>query len=273
LRLVTALILCALASACSGEQPAPAVPGTELTFQQWSLPDPLREISGLALTDDQRLLAVADEEAIVYEVDYEAGRLVKSFAFGKPVVRGDFEGIALLDDRVWLMTSDGELYSAPEGQNGEQVSFERVKTGIGRECELEGLASMASSGSLALLCKDGRDRKKLRIHVWKPGQGVTEEIRLPEKDMEDAIGKKRVRPSGLEVDLVTGDWVIVAAAQRAVFRISSDGEFRDVIMRLDADRHRQAEGIAITSDGRLLIADEGGRGRARLAVYPAYDKE
>jgi uncharacterized protein YjiK len=272
LRLGTALILCGRASACGSEPQAPPA-AAETTFQQWSLPVQLREISGLALTRDQRLLAVADEEAIVYEVDYEAGRLIKSYAFGRPVVREDFEGIAVLGDRVWLMTSDGDLYWAPEGENGEQVSFERIETGIGRECELEGLASIAEPPSLALLCKDGRKRKKLRIHRWEPGNGIVSETKLPEKAMEDAIGAKRIRPSGLEIDPATGDWIVVAAAQRAVFRVGADGEFRGVIMRLNGDRHRQAEGIAITADGRLLIADEGGRGNARLAVYPAYDKE
>ena len=29
--------------------------------------------------------------------------------------------------------------------------------------------------------------------------------------MEDAIGKKRVRPSGLQAEPGTGDWIIVAA--------------------------------------------------------------
>ena len=123
------------------------------------------------------------------------------------------------------------------------------------------------------MCKDGRKRKKLRIHRWEPGNGIVSETKLPEKAMEDAIGAKRIRPSGLEIDPATGDWIVVAAAQRAVFRVGADGEFRGVIMRLNGDRHRQAEGIAITADGRLLIADEGGRGNARLAVYPAYDKE
>ena len=125
-----ALLLFGLASACGGETPSPpstAVDG-EPAFLQWNLPDRLREISGLALTADQRLLAVADEAAIVYEVDYEAGQLVKSFALGRPVERGDFEGIAVLDDTIWLMTSDGDLYSASEGDNGEQVEFERFET-------------------------------------------------------------------------------------------------------------------------------------------------
>jgi len=272
LRLATSLILFGIASACGGEAQAPPVVA-ETSFQQWSLPDPLREISGLALTQDERLLAVADEEAIVYEIDYEAGRLIKSFALGRPVERGDFEGIAVLADRIWLMTSDGDLYSAAEGENGEQVDFERVETGIGRECELEGLASIPSPPTLLLLCKEGRKRKKLRVHRWAPGEGVTGEIELPEKSMEAATGTGKIRPSGLEIEPTTGDWIIVAAGQRAVFRVAPDGEFRGVIMRLEADRHRQAEGIAITADGRLLIADEGGRGRARLAVYPAYDKE
>jgi len=38
-------------------------------------------------------------------------------------------------------------------------------------------------------------------------------------------------------------------------------------MRLDKKRHRQAEGIAVTQDGLLIIADEAGKGRARLSVY------
>ena len=255
----TALLLFGLACACGGETPSPSSAADSApAFQQWTLPDRLREISGLALTADQRLLAVADEAAIVYEVDYEAGRLVKSFALGRPVERGDFEGIAVLDDTIWLMTSDGDLYAAPEGGNGDQVEFQRFETKIGKQCELEGLTAIASPPSLALLCKDGRDRKKLRIHVWVPGEGVVREIRLPEKAMEEAIGRKQVRPSGLQAESGSGDWIIIAARDQAVYRVSSDGEFRGVIMRLAADRHRQAEGIAITDDGRLLIADEGG---------------
>ena len=54
----------------------------------------MREISGLTLTDDDRLFGIADEEAIVYELDSTEGRLVKTFALGDPVVLGDFEGLA-----------------------------------------------------------------------------------------------------------------------------------------------------------------------------------
>jgi len=118
------LFLCQLS--CSGEPASGMAAPDEDSFQQWALPDRLREISGLALTSDERLLAVADEFAVVYEIDYESDRLVKAFALGEPAARGDFEGIAVLDETVWLMTSDGVLYAAAEGGNGDIVSYDRT---------------------------------------------------------------------------------------------------------------------------------------------------
>jgi len=264
---VAAFALAAAAAACGAGPASEAEVPADDGFRQWLLPDQLREVSGLALTDDGRLLAVADESAAVYELDYDSGRVLKVFAFGKPVVRGDFEGIAVQDGRIWLMTSDGDLYVGEEGGDGEQVPFERHATGIGRDCELEGLVADHTDRSLLLLCKNGRKQGRLRIHRWSEEDGHTGDLKLPEKDMEEAVGRRKVRPSGLAIDPSNGDFLVVAAGQYAVFRVTRDGRLDDVIMRLDPRRHRQAEGIEITGDGRMLIADEGDGGRARLAVY------
>ena len=231
------------------------------------MPDVMREISGLALTADERLLAVTDEVAVVYELDYDAGGLVKRFAFGQPVARDDFEGITVADGRVWLMTSDGVLYAAPEGGDGEFVDFTRIETGIGQDCELEGLATSADGESLVLLCKNGRDQDRLRIHEWRIADNRHSDRRLPEKDMEAAAASKKVRPTGIARLPGSDRWAVLAGPQHIVYDVDADLTLNDVIMRLDAERHRQAEGIEITRDGRLLIADEGGRGRAKLAVY------
>ena len=113
-------------------RPATEVPSANLDMQQWSLPRRLNEISGLALTSDERLLAVTDEIAVVYEIDYSEGSLVKAFAFGEPPVRDDFEGIAVRNGTVWLMTSNGGLFAGPEGANGENVEYESFDTGAPR---------------------------------------------------------------------------------------------------------------------------------------------
>ena len=238
-----------------------------LDFQQWSLPRRLDEISGLALTSDERLLAVTDEIAVVYEIDYSQGSLVKAFAFGEPPVRDDFEGIAVRDGVVWLMTSSGRLLAGQEGGNGENVDFESFDTGLGDTCELEGLTTDLADQSLILACKEERKGRDLQMVAWDPDTGEQQRIVLPERDIEDAAGKDDVNPSGIVAYPDNGAYLVVAARQRLIFELSAEGGLSDVIMQLDKDRHRQAEGIELTRDGRLLIADEAGNGRARLAVY------
>ena len=254
--------------ACSSEAPdvAPAT-AAETRFQQWSLPERLNEISGLALTADERLLAVTDELAVVYEIDYDDGHLVKAFAFGNPPLRGDFEGITVRDNIVWLMTSDGTLLAAAEGDNGESMSYQSYDTGLGNTCELEGLTVGGAERSLVLICKEARRNADLQIFVWNPDTGNKDRIDLQEKKMADAAGEKDINPSGIAVDPDSGQYNVVAARQNVVLGLLADGSLAGVIMRLDSKRHRQAEGIAITQDGRVLIADEAGNGRARLAVY------
>ena len=60
------------------------------------LPRRLREVSGLAMTADGRLLAHHDEAAVVFEIDDASGRVVKQFQLADldAPVAGDFEGIA-----------------------------------------------------------------------------------------------------------------------------------------------------------------------------------
>jgi uncharacterized protein YjiK len=270
LRSIIFVFLAGFFTACSGESQSAAESRAD-GIKQWALPDKLREISGLALTSDGRLLAVTDETAIVYELDFETGKLVKAFAFGEPVVNGDFEGIAVLDDMVWLMTSDGQLYQASEGDDGQQLDYRHYDTNLEDDCEFEGLAEIPQRQSLALLCKNPNKGKKLRLYEWRAendGLERTSDFTLPEKAMASAVDEKRVNPSGITLDPETGNWIVIAARQHAVFELNVEGALIDVILRLDPDRHQQAEGIAITGDGRLIIADEAGKGRARLSVYP-----
>ena len=212
---------------------------------------------------------MTDEVAIVYQLDYDRGGVLKTFALGDPPLRGDFEGIAVLDERLWLMTSDGNLVAAGEGANGDNVEFERFDTGLADECEFEGLAGLPARRQLALLCKNATKGRPPAIFFWHvERQSIDPDatVRLDEDATGAAFGERSIHPSGL-VPMDDGSFLVVAARQQALFRSNSDGSFRQVILSLDADRHRQAEGLALTADGRLLVADEGGRGAARLAVY------
>lgn len=246
---------------------------TSESMQQWRLPERLNEISGLALDADDRLFAVADEEAVIFQVDVEAGRLQKVFAFGSPAVREDFEGIAILGDTFYLVTSDADIYSGIEAGDGESVDFERYTTGLGKQCEVEGLAADPLRNRLLLACKEGRRknaRNEVAIFAWDVVTRQVLEaatIRLPVRDIARRIDADRVSPSGIVVDMTTGHLLLVAARQHALIELLPDGRLLQALRMPLASRHRQPEGIERLQDGRLLIADEGGNHKARLAVY------
>lgn len=256
---------------CREPVDAPAPEADEQLVRQWHLPGALREISGLTLTADGRLLAISDEEAIVYEIDYAAGELVKRFAFGDPVLRGDFEGIAMVGETVWLMTSDGGLFASREGDDGEHLQYLKIDTGLGRHCEFEGLAADRSGESLLLACKEMHNKSGSPeiFRVEFDGEEIDDvsSVNIAERELAARIGHKRLRPSAISIDQESGNRVMLAANHRALFTVGPDGTAIDAIILPGKGRHRQPEGIAITDDGHLLIADEGGDGRARLAVY------
>ncbi len=249
-------------------------PLTEETLQHWDLPEKLAEISGLAVSDDGRLLAVADEQAIIYELNYDDGKLVKAFAFGeRRTLRGDFEGVAWLDRYVYLVTSDGTIHVAREGSDGERVSFSSHRTGVGRDCEIEGLATDPVEQMLLLLCKravPGSDLSKPLIFHWSIADRTiewTRRIELPMPAIEAALGSSGFRPSGIARAMSGERWLIVAARERAVIEIDRAGRLIAGRGFPLAEHHRQAEGIELLADGRLLIADESSRRPARLSVY------
>lgn len=278
LQMLCLTVVCAIASA---ETPGRLqhYPLDAESTQQWRLPGKLTEISGLALTADDRLLAVDDEVGIVYEMDFTKGGIVKAFALGKPAVRADFEGIAVAAGLVYLVTSDGSVYLASEGADGQRVSYDIFSTNAGESCEIEGLAGSVDGSRLYLLCKnlyDGASVTRLAIFVWSVDEQrllPDEVVLLPTREIRRELRTGNFQPSGLTVDAASGNFIVVAAKQRAVAEISASGALVHARKLPLVARHRQPEGIELTSDGRLLIADEGGTHKARLAVYRQEENE
>ncbi len=233
---------------------------------QWALPHGLREISGLALDDRQRLFAHNDENAVIFQIDYASGRIAKRFSFGDPPARGDFEGIAWIEGLMYLVTSDGELLFGREGADGEHVAYHRTDTRLGRRCEIEGLDYDATANRLLMPCKQARERglaHQLVVLTWSLGaQSAGPVLRAPWPAKAQALN-----PSGVAVAPVSGHLVLVAARQRALAELDSDGTLLSAFVLAGHHRHPQMEGIAISPAGDLLVADEGKGKRGRLSVY------
>jgi uncharacterized protein YjiK len=239
---------------------------------RWILPKELREISGLSLTRDGRLLAQTDEVGKVWEIDYRRGILVKRFALGSGGVHGDFEGITTATGNlIYLLTSRGKLYEFHEGANHADVGYRVYDTGLRDACEFEGVAFDARINSLLFACKtvyDSSLSNSIVIYRWRlDGDSTTRVSRLV-VPIADAIGGndwKSFRPSDITIDPFTGNYVLIASKEHGLIEITPSGV--PVFARRLPPNHIQAEGVAITKDSLLIISDEGGADLGMITLY------
>ena len=245
------------------------------TAAHWKLPGRLREISGLAMTKDGRLLAHNDERGIVYEIDFRDGSIEKAFQLADTAnpVAGDFEGIAAAGERIYLVTSSGRLYECTEGADRESVLFNAYATGVGRDCEIEGLAYDGSLRALLLMCKGARSADlegKLAIYHWSIDEKqLSENPRtvIPVIEFSRPIAETKFQPSGIERHPASGNYFVVAARQRAIAEITPGGKVL-AVRQFPARWHRQIEGITFAADNTLIVADEGAGKKAGVTLYP-----
>lgn len=250
-----------------------------------SLPAELHEVSGLAVTGDGRLFAHGDERGVVFQVDPGTGQVVKRFSLrpgAQPVdlgkkssdgrVTGDFEDIAIVGDRFFLLTSNGVLVEFREGQDGEAVPFTAHPTPLAEICEVEGLAFDPASDALLLLCKQMKDkaaRHRVEIYSWSLRDGrldAAPRLTVPFASLAPLTGAKAFNGSALVVLPGGKSLAVVAGPQQVYAEIGLDGN-PITGGALDRAAQPQPEGMAFLPDGTLLVGSEGGKGDASINAY------
>lgn len=234
---------------------------------RFDLPGRLDEISGLAFSPDGRLFAHDDERGRIHEIDPTSGEVGKSFDLGDDLARDDFEGIAIVRERFFLVSSSGLLYEAREGSDEEEVRYLRTDTGVGFDCEVEGLDHDPVDDALLLACKVATRRDRIVIHRIPID---------PEADRLQPLSVDRLELSSVDLDAdfqpsavvvgPEGTILLASAATEALLEIDRSGRVVAGVA-LSRSRHPQAEGLEIGSDGTLYIADEENADDARLTVY------
>ena len=138
----------------------------------------LMEVSGLAIGPENTVYAHNDEYGIVYQVRLDEGEVVRAFALGDPTIERDFEGIEVVGERVYLLTSKGRIYEALIGENKTRVKYNAYDTGAGDFCETEGLTlgppADDGSATFLILCKTPKrktpkekvSKDRGRIYRW-----------------------------------------------------------------------------------------------------------
>ena len=241
--------------------------------KQFKLQNKLNEISGLAMTDDGRLFCHDDESAVVYQLDYRRGTVIKRFSLGSGFLEEDFEGIAVKKDTLYMVTSSGNILEFRESPDRGRSAFRLYKTPLSQKNDVEGLEYDPESDCLLLACKGdpgkGFDDHKAVYAFSLRTKKLLETPRflLSLKDVKKRAVKGNFNPSGIARHPKSGTFFIVSADGESIVEIDRNGKLL-AQEHLSKKVNSQAEGIAFAPDLSLLICNDGQGGTGTLTVYP-----
>ena len=234
------------------------------------LPHKLDEISGMAITKDGRLFCHDDERGVVYQINYDNGKIIKRFQLGEFGIEADFEGIAIANDKFFLLSSNGILYEFREGKDLEKVKFKKYELGFSPKFEFESLCYEETTNSLLLASKkySGKKYKKSRavfsFSLDNYKLNTTLKFLISLKELKEKFNVKDFYPSGIAIHLATGDYFILSSKGEPVLvRFSNKGKILKAY-KLDKDTFVQPEGIVFLTDSTVLISNEAKNKRATI---------
>jgi uncharacterized protein YjiK len=237
------------------------------------LPDVLKEVSGIAYLYEDYLLTHNDEEGIVYKINVKSGEIVSEFSIGKKEIEKDFEGIAVVKDSVYLVTSKGTIFkfSLLNGEN--DIEYEKIKTPLSSKNNVEGLCYDEITNSLLLACKDdpGKDYKNYKA-IYAFNLTRMKFIDKPKflislKKLKKKFDIKEFSPSGIEVNPVNGNIFLISANPEVILEMDTEGKIL-YAKELKDKKHKQPEGITFFMNGGLILADEANGQKAKLTLIP-----
>ena len=234
-----------------------------------TLPKQLNEISGLAVTGDNRVFAHNDEEGIVYEVDISTGQIINEFYLGQKKIKKDFEGIAVANDSFFMVTSAGVIYKFSYSDHEKNVDYIKFKTFLSAKYNVEGLCYDKATNSLLIACKDyaGRDLAEYKaIYSFDLSKYKLQEqprFLINLDSLKNKFNINNFSPTGIEVHPYSGNVFVLSSHEKTIVELSPNGLLLNAV-KLKSKNHRQPEGIAFLSDWSLLISDEGKGEKAKV---------
>jgi uncharacterized protein YjiK len=242
-------------------------------FQQIKITSKLKEISGLANSNDGNLFAINDETGIVYKLNPLNGDLIKRFFLGRWTAEADFEGIATTEQFIYAISSNGKLYKFEEGINEQSIEYEVKNLPFSSKFDIEGLYHDIELNGLLITPKEyaGKNYKgKRSIYFFsiKDAKVVKEPlITISLKKLKKEFNVKDFYPSGITKHPKTGNYLIVSArGDNVIVEVDRSGNIVGT-QKLKESVHRQPEGITVLADYSLLISDEAAGKKPTITIY------
>lgn len=223
------------------------------------LPAGLAEISGIAYyPKDTAVFAIEDEAGTLYKI-YLTKNEIKKWRFDK---KHDFEDMVLHDSIFFVLISNGDIEWVKFGNADSIITgkYEFPDAGKKRN-EFESLYYDDSLRQLVLLCKDCEDDSKKTVSAWgysiDSGLYTPSVITIDVQSVSQKTGEQKIKlkPSATAINPVTNELYILSSINHLLIVTDRAGKFKEVF-ELDPVIYKQAEGIAFTPAGDMIISNE-----------------
>lgn len=249
-------------------------------IRQLTVSRQLDEISGLSLDlEAENLIAIQDEEGILFYLDKETGETTDKISFWK---EGDYEGVEVVGESVFVVKSTGTLYHVENvGETNQSVI--KYNDFLTSENNIEGLTYWPKGNKLLLACKaqpgknlDGTREKAIYAFDLENNRFEPDPLMVIERStIGQYLGQCHPGPNHLKIcgyfDVskddfefnptavaihpLTDELYILSSKGNLLFVISMEGEVRH-IAKLPKSLHRQPEGICFDHEGNMYISNE-----------------
>lgn len=242
-------------------------------YKVLTLPDTLREVSGITALGKGRVAFVQDENGIIFIYDLISAKLEGQYAFAED---GDYEGIARVGDTLYVLRSDGVLFKSVKGEKAISISTYIPAPNNEGLCYDEAgqrllIACKAKSGK-GHAYKDKREIYAFDLKTGTPSKEAVFEfdvpairqfvkaqhISLPIKEKKNGTHGEvfRFTPSAIAVHPLSHKLYLISSTDHLLFVFDANGN-PEQVAKLDPQLFNKPEGIIFLENGDLLITNEG----------------
>lgn len=243
----------------------------------YTLPDALKEVSGITGTDASSIACIQDEKGIIYIYNLDKEQVTEKHPFH---YSGDFEGIARVDKTIYVLRSDGILFGfenyasatpitksyitgIPAGDN-EGLCFDQQANRLLIAPKSNYITDSESKNKRLIYAFDLKSKKLIKtpafvIDLNKIKKFAAEnKIKVPMKNGKKGDKKEidiEFRPSEIGIHPVTNKLFVLSGMERLLFVFNMKGEI-EYIEKLDQDFFVQPEGLTFLKNGDMLISND-----------------
>ena len=220
----------------------------------------LDEISGLAYySKDTSVFAIIDEDGILYKIPLNHPDQFREWTFDK---KRDYEDVVLRDSVFYVLVSNGDIVTIHF--NGDKpTAFKTEFPGASKKInEFEALYNDA--GKIIIVCKscEADEAGIASSYLYNPLDSVNVYSNYKQFDLLSVLDEKErkgkhAKISAAAIHPVTGELYLLSSIHHLLVIADKNGRVRKSF-KLDPSLYNQAEGIAFTPTGDLVISNEKG---------------